>query len=135
MREIKFKAWYKEYKVMLVVYNLAFSDEGPEPFSHDSVQVRYNGEWLWLEEDEFILIQYTDLKDKNGRGDEIYQDDIMGLYSGTKYLVYWDNEYGQWWGRPMKESKGSFARSLKELLDKFYMEIIGTIHDKEQDNG
>ncbi len=73
--------------------------------------------------------QATGLKDKNGKGNEIYQqDDIMGLYNGTKYLVYWDSEYGQWWGRPIKESIGRFARSLSELLEQYHMEIIGSIH-------
>lgn len=76
--------------------------------------------------------QCTGLKDKNGKGKEIYQDDIMGLYSGTKYFAYWDNDWGQWWGRPIKESKGSFARPLNELLDNFYREIIGNVHQNPE---
>ena len=78
MREIKFRAWNKEYGIMdykFLIWAGSGRDEGGEYES---------------------IMQYTGLKDKNGV--EIYESDYLsnGEY---EYIVEWDNKNFCWNGR------------------------------------
>lgn len=71
MREIKFRAWDKERKVMLPpvdVWSFGIDSVEKKCWS-DSHQRLY-----WIN-DDVTLMQYTGLKDKNGK--EIYEGDIV----------------------------------------------------------
>lgn len=63
MREIKFRAWEKNLKEIIPIHSI--------DFEHNLVNV--DSAWRFLNEVE--LMQYTGLKDKNGKG--IFEGDIL----------------------------------------------------------
>lgn len=69
MREIKFRAWYKQGKYMMNDFLIDCETGEPMTFNEDNELVI---------DDELEVMQYTGLKDKNGK--EIYEGDIL-LYS------------------------------------------------------
>lgn len=72
MREIKFRAWDKKTKIMIDLVKMT-------PLSVDSKLLP--GVFLPFE-DNWELMQYTGLKDKNGK--EIYEGDTVRLGEGSK---------------------------------------------------
>lgn len=72
-REIRFRAWVEEVKLMLPVTDIDF--EGKSIGCIDS-----STQWF---DQEYLLMQYTGLKDKNGT--YIYEGDIVDCRS-----------YGRW---------------------------------------
>ena len=90
MREIKFRAWLKEIKQMgypshLKVGNPEGVFEITVPFDESLRTFR-----KLYSTDEFELMQYTGLKDKNGV--EIYEGDIIqGIDKDKVGVVYFEN--------------------------------------------
>ena len=94
MREIKFRVWNKTQKVMGTVEKINFVTGYVVNDSFVSES----------EDEEIILMQYTGLKDKNGK--EIYEGDIVennyikwviDWYEGGVYLKQIGKEYNTWW--------------------------------------
>lgn len=135
-REIKFRAWEKSTKQMHDVVQIDFKSWVAIPVP---AYINDEGDYDWhLEQrriDEFVLMQYTGLKDKNGK--EIYEGDILlhsgwsnkGLNTGAfarKYEVKYDEVKFMF-------SVGS-AMSLYGLssIDYGTLEIIGNIYENPE---
>src|SRR5690606_34029770 len=76
MREIKFKLWHKGFKKF---FTTNYSDQ---------ISMMPDGNIFWMgecETDNFTLLQYTGLKDKNGK--EIYEGDIVRGKYGKNGIV------------------------------------------------
>ncbi len=71
MREIKFRAWDTENKIF-------YSGDLSIPITRSSEYCETRG---------YILLQFTGLKDKNGK--EIYESDIIKTERG-QFLVLWE---------------------------------------------
>lgn len=113
-REIKFRAWDKrdwQEKNHKMIYW--------ENFDH------IPGDW----KDGYIIMQYTGLKDKNGK--EIYEGDLLMNSSRYKYIyeVYWDNEY-QWSQRILgNEFMCRLIDSKYIVPEEYKLCIIGNIYE------
>lgn len=95
MREIKFKVWDKENKKM---YYLDDSD-GLKlyHYGHFKWRMLLNNGLPEINDENGILMQYTGLKDKNGK--KIYEKDFLMINNGDireKYTVSWIESELRW---------------------------------------
>ena len=137
MREIKFRAWDKEekgiYYVAQLRFDLSYSAEGYTPLF-----AVYLGSNHQHSIKEVELMQFTGLKDKNGK--EIYEGDILeykfnklvDFRNGEKIEPEWIRER-----RVMRfiEDRFSFAKDIKKPNYFEYpsmSEVIGNIYENPE---
>lgn len=118
MREIKFRAWDK--KLLHMYYD---QDNEKEP---NLWNIKDNIRGGKLINNNCILMQYTGLKDKNGK--EIYEGDILTLSNWTS------NQYRK--GNPITIYKvripGIFYEDCDEQIGKRDGEVIGNIYENPE---
>ena len=126
MREIKFRAWDKKLKMMTHFsewhlnreYNLlAFSAKEADERNWSYGDMPH-------EQENCELMQFTGLKDKNGK--PIFEGDIIGSYTRVKRFVLWIDEWARFGTKKVSNQK--YAEVLTESQAKHF-EIIGNIYE------
>ena len=123
MREIKFRAYHKERKEIFEIASIDF-EEKKAALSNGIIKL------LNVDFKQFELLQYTGLKDENGK--EIYEGDIV--------LIKLD-ETSTWYKTVIKFKEGVFIASLIDGEDYIYIfnrgfdnndfEVIGNIYENK----
>lgn len=140
MREIKFRAWDKTNKRMMIFGRFWACDEyqslawGIDDESKTETEGNYCLEW---ESSTLEIMQYTGLKDKNGN--DIYEGDIL---RNTRYIqdveIYWNGcttdensingpSWIKWGGWHFKKLENDDRMTYATYQDE--IEIIGNIYE------
>jgi uncharacterized phage protein (TIGR01671 family) len=120
MREIKFRLWSKEREVMVYPDRLNYFDKsykgenGYWQTAQLSTLIRLNGE-------KVNLMQYTGLKDRNGK--EIYEGDIVKKFNQTGGVRYEQGVYFVDW------REANYKSYLSDV--NYDGEVIGNIFEGE----
>lgn len=122
MRVIKFRAWDSENRQMLDVQELNFED----CFYGGEMQIKTTMYNDYFDYREMPLMQYTGLKDKNGK--EIYEGDIVKLGTYTKGVVEYSNKYAQF----IIINTKTIEYECEPLGDYEKIEVIGNRYDNPE---
>ena len=118
MREIKFRAWDKKRKAMVYVLNMTFLFEDINGIlikGYDNNEINHE-----IFPEDLDLMQYTGLKDKNGK--EIYEGDIV-KEGGRLSKVRFSKSYARFELEVPTGRAGLYG---------FYGEVIGNLQEHPQ---
>ena len=105
MREIKFRAWDKANTIMLFFSFNENTSDYPVEFPENNLS----------ENEGYVIMQYTGLKDKHGK--EGYFDDLV-QWGTSRYQVMWNSRKG-----------------IAELIKCTGLEVFQTLRIKEIERG
>lgn len=125
MRDIKFRCWDTENKQMLKVQELDFEDT----FYGGRLSIRADMYNDYFDIEDMILMQYTGLKDKNGK--EIYEGDIA-VYreDGSIGKITWNKEEAGFYFSMLLEDGGYEEEMICDYINN--IEVIGNIYDNSE---
>ena len=136
MREIKFRAWDKEYCEMVLVDRINFREKEIEIVT---AETKATEEYYTCDFEDIELMQYTGLKDKKGK--EIYEGDIIKCKMGQREfdaIVEFGNPNSYYsWGWQLNRITGnSFNMDIllwvETELDGIECTIIGNIYENPE---
>lgn len=120
----KFRAWDRIKKRMFLVLEIDYENELVSDETY----------WNTIPFDDVKLMQFTGLKDENGR--EIYEGDIIRFFDcdgdGYTVPVVWDNDYACFsvdWGSNMLTSFDYLEEFYTDLKD---IEVAGNIYENPE---
>jgi len=126
MREIKFRAWDKDSKLMLYKkfydHNWYTTPKNDEDGCHTYSSMQYSDQY------HKELMQYTGLKDKNGK--EIYEGDIVTadyLVMTSRYKVTIEDGHPQ-----LVHMRNNALRFFLSKDDVEVYEVIGNIYENPE---
>jgi len=113
MRQIKFRAWDKKYKIMTACVTLKHISEGFEGINNN------------------IVMQFTGLKDKNGK--EIYEGDLIKFWDYLGEVYYEDGQYVFSEVEPYKYYELYYI-DLRSMIyeEQQEIEVIGNIYENPE---
>ena len=127
MRDIKFRCWDTENKEMLEVQELDYEDSyNGQPMIRTTMYSDY------FDTEDMILMQYTGLKDKNGK--EIYEGDIVKFrFKDDREefpdLIGYIEYQTTFTAFRIMSNQGSFKIDITEIK---FIEVIGNIYDNPE---
>ena len=137
MKEIKFRAWDKKEQKMLIVTNLDWLKEASTGKTKESSEGYFgDNHRRKFSLDDCELMQYTGLKDKNGK--EIYEGDILSLnyFEGDVVKVWIEYlDTLPYCCTIIKYSEGDWTtlgRVMKRDGEQFTCKIIGNIYENPE---
>ena len=121
----KFRAWTEEGKVMYYdVY----------PFKDDTLLLSHDGfAFDEVPASDFILMQSTGLKDKNGK--EIYEGDIVKYEAGCNTVteeVAYDKNFAGFGVRDADTDIIFTFLQLADVVDLISLEVVGNIYENPE---
>lgn len=127
MREIKFRVWHTKQNRMIPCEEMVRNQLTLLP---DGRFINVNGRHVNLSTiyppDKFIPLQYTGLKDKNGK--ESYHKDIVKMAMFT-YIIEWDIESAKFYLKPTNPLN-TWKYTMRHLPKDG--EIIGNIYENPE---
>lgn len=134
MREIKFRAWNEKHKRLFIIkqpYHLQLQQDSKGKVSWKIIDYELGCQNIssWDKDSKNILMQYTGLKDKNGK--EIYEGDIVKFSFINKHTNNkWDELIRVEYDNGLFSPIGGYERGTK-----YYhkgCEIIGNIYQNKE---
>ena len=125
MREIKFRAWIKEDKKMENVKTMDFTDKTIRCLKKNEFINAYLLRRVSF--DDVELMQYTGLKDKNGK--EIYENDLISCNKYKNIDVFFEN--GCFKVKYSKNDTTNVTCTLDTFLEKYKCKISGNVYENK----
>ena len=115
-REIKFRAWDKRHNSMEYINDLYWFEENG---IHD------------FNDDNYIFMQNTGLKDKNGK--EIYDSDVVKVTWGSGKIVFYEVKYCESLGyHYLRDTKNKEDDDIICIYDYSQMDVIGNVFNNPE---
>ena len=120
MRTLKFRVWIKKHNKFASFFEI-YSDGS---WGWEEYTDKFGETEFFLSEDGDELMQYTGLKDKNGK--EIYENDLVGSAHHVGQVVMYNSGFAVGW----KVKNGNSYTDLAESFET--LNVIGNIYENAE---